>query len=122
MKDQWFLGVGIAILAVSSLQAQTKKLAATQAKDHIGERATVCGRVASTRYAERSKGEPTFINLDKPYPKQIFTIVIWGNDRQKFGNPESKYTDKSICVTAKITGYKGEPEAVATDPGQIEIE
>jgi hypothetical protein len=25
----------------------------------------------------------TFINLDKPYP--IFTIVIWGSERPKFG-------------------------------------
>lgn len=93
-----FLGVAaIAILAIPGVQAQTRKLTAAQAKDHIGERATVCGKVASTRYAERSKGEPTFLNLDEPYPKQVFTIVIWGNDRQKFGNPETKYRDKNVC-------------------------
>jgi hypothetical protein len=47
---------------------QVKKLTAAEAKDHIGERATVCGRVASTRYAVTSRGKPTFLNLDKPYP------------------------------------------------------
>jgi hypothetical protein len=101
----------VAVLAVAVLQAQTKKLTAAQAKDHIGEHATVCGKVASTRYAEKSKGQPTFLNLDEPYPKQVFTIVIWGEDRQKFGSPESKYRDKDVCVTAKITEYRGSPES-----------
>jgi len=44
-----------------------------EAAKHIGEKATVCGVVASARYASRSKGQPTFLNLDKPYPNQIFT-------------------------------------------------
>ena len=41
--------------------------------------------VASAHYAERSKGQPTFINLDKPYPNAPFTVLIWGSDRGKFG-------------------------------------
>jgi hypothetical protein len=34
----------------------------------------------------RSRGKPTFIDLDKPYPSQDFTIVIWDDDRAKFGD------------------------------------
>jgi hypothetical protein len=49
-------------------------LTATQAAEHIGEQATVCGLVASTNYAVKSKGQPTYLNLDRPYPKQVFTI------------------------------------------------
>ena len=60
------------LLAVPSLQAQTKKLTAAEAKDHIGDRATVCGKVVSTHYAKSSKGEPTFLNLDEPHPKRSF--------------------------------------------------
>src|SRR5215470_13631698 len=79
-------------LAVSSLLlAQSSHLTSAEAKNHIGERATVCGKVASTHYAARTKGSPTFINLDEPYPNQIFTILIWGSDRPKFGEPESSY-------------------------------
>jgi hypothetical protein len=33
----------------------------------IGESKTVCGQVASAHYAARTKGQPTFINFDKPY-------------------------------------------------------
>jgi hypothetical protein len=58
-------------------------ISATEAKSHVGERATVCGEVASTHYAARSRGNPTFINLDKPYPNEMFTVLIWGSDRPK---------------------------------------
>jgi hypothetical protein len=84
--------------------------------------ATICGTVVSANYSSRSKGQPTFLNLDEPYPKQVFTILIWGSDRPKFGEPESKYRDQKICVTGKITSYRGVAEIAATDPGQLEIQ
>lgn len=37
----------------------------------------MCGVVASTKHVSTSKGRPTFLNLDKPYPDQPFTVVIW---------------------------------------------
>jgi len=104
------------------IHAQGKHFSAADAKDHIGEKATVCGKVVSAHYAARSRGQPTFLNLDEPYPRQIFTIVIWGSDRQKFGEPEEKYLDKNVCVTGKITSYRGIPEIVVSQPRQIEVE
>ncbi len=92
-----------------------------QAKSHIGERATVCGMVASAHFAARSKGQPTFINLDKPYPNQIFTILIWGSDRAKFGNPERDYSMKEMCVTGTIQEFRGTAEIVARSPSQIAV-
>jgi hypothetical protein len=50
------------LLWASITQAQT--IPAAQAKAHEGEKATVCGIVASERTATSSRGEPTFINLD----------------------------------------------------------
>jgi hypothetical protein len=98
------------------------KLTAPEAKEHIGEMATVCGTVASAHFAERTRGQPTFLNLDKSYPNQIFTILIWGNHREKFGSPENRYQDKRVCVTGAIKGYRGVPEIVADEPSQIVIE
>ena len=111
--------VGIVLLPPALGQ---KKLTASEAKEHYGENATVCGEVVSTRYASSTKGQPTFLNLDKPYPNQIFTIVIWGSNRSKFWKPEDDYKNKRICVTGKITAYAGLPEVVADDPKQIHIE
>ena len=99
-----------------------KKLSAVEAKDHIGETATVCGNAVSTRYAASTRGQPTFLNLDKPYPNQIFTVVIWGSDRSKFGAPESDYKGKRICVTGKITKYRNVPQIIAERPQQIQVD
>lgn len=99
-----------------------KKLSASEAKDHIGETTTVCGQVASTRFASSAKGQPTFLNLDKPYPNPIFAVLIWGEKRAKFGRPEDDYRNKRICVTGKITEYRDSPEIVVDDVRQIRVE
>jgi hypothetical protein len=111
--------LAIALATGLCATAQSSKITARQAKDHVGEAQTVCGKVVSTRYAPRSKGQPTFLNLDEPYPNEIFTILIWGEDRSKFGTPETDYRDKNVCITGKISSYQGTPEIVATEPSQI---
>lgn len=114
-------GLAIALLSLSVAQSQ-KKISASEAKSHIGEQATVCGKVVSTRFAESTHGSPTFLNFDQPYPNQVFTLLIWGNERSKFGDPETSYRGKRICVTGKISSYKGIPEVVATVPSQVKLE
>jgi hypothetical protein len=106
-------------LLAFSTAAQTNKITAAEAKDHVGKTRTVCGKVASTHYASSSKGQPTFLNLDEPYPKEVFTILIWGSDRTKFGAPETKYGNARVCVTGKITSHREKPEIIATEPSQI---
>jgi hypothetical protein len=114
-------GIVYAVLFVSTALAQNP-ISAVEAKNHIGENATVCGQVVSTHFAVTSRGRPTFLNFDSVYPKQIFTVVIWGSDRPKFGNPEDKYASKRICVAGKITEYRGVPEVAAYEPSQIRIQ
>jgi DNA/RNA endonuclease YhcR with UshA esterase domain len=113
--------VTVVLMAAPSVLAE-KTLTATEAKDHIGGQATVCGKVVSTRYAESSRGSPTFLNFDQPYPNQVFTLLIWGSDRSKFGDPETSYRGKRICVTGKISDYKGVPEIVANAPSQVKAQ
>ena len=109
-------------IAVVALPAMAQHhLASAEAKSHVGETATVCGEVVSTRYAASAKGHPTFLNLDKPYPNQEFTIVIWGEDRGKFASPEARYRGANICVTGHISMYRGSPEIIATEPSQLKI-
>jgi len=110
----------IALFSVIPLIAQ-KRLTAEEAKAHIGETATVCGTVVSTHYATRTKGSPTFLNLDEPYPNQVFTILIWGSERPTFGDPEARYGRKKVCVTGLIKDYRGVPEMIVKQPSQIEI-
>jgi len=113
--------VAMILLGCMLAYAQTP-ISASDAINHIGERAAVCGQVVSIHYAMRSRGNPTFINLDKPYPNQVFTIVIWGSDRAKFGDPELAYSEHRVCVTGLISSYRGTPEMIASDPLQIRIQ
>jgi DNA/RNA endonuclease YhcR with UshA esterase domain len=123
MRSALKIGLAVALAGSLSLIALAqKRLSAAEAKEHFGENATVCGEVVSTRYAASTKGQPTFLNLDKPYPNQVFTVVIWGDNRSKFGKPEDDYKGKRICVSGKITAYAGLPEIVADDPKQITVE
>ena len=110
-----FLGVALPVSA-------QRKLTTTEAKDHVGETGTVCGTVVSTRYAASTRSQPTFLNLDQPYPNQVFTVLIWGSNRSKVGTPEVDYKGKRICATGKITEYRGVPEIVEDDPKQITLE
>ncbi len=96
-------------------------LTSTQASSHIGENATVCGKVVGAHYARSSNGQPTFINLDRAYPNQKFTIVIWGDDRYQFSSPESSYSGRKVCITGYIDSYRGIPQIVAESPSQIKV-
>jgi hypothetical protein len=121
MRSTRLLLVGVLVAALSLPLLAQKRLTADEAKDHIGEEAVVCGTVASTRYAASSRGQPTFLNLDKPYPNQVFTVVIWGRNRDKFGKPEADYRDKRICVAGRIAEFRGVPQIEARESTQIEV-
>lgn len=111
------------VLCSTLLSAESKmRLTAPQARDHVGEEAVVCGMVASTHYESSSRGRPTLLNLDDPYPSQTFAIVIWGQNRSKFGDPEATYRNKKVCVRGRIQSPKGVPEIIARSPAQIQVQ
>lgn len=112
----WF---PLVLVAHAAITANT--LNADQAKSHVGENATVCGVVGSTHYAGSSEGSPTFVNLDKPYPNQLFTILIWGEDIPKFSLKPATWEGKRVCATGTIASYRGSPEIVTKSPRQISI-
>jgi DNA/RNA endonuclease YhcR with UshA esterase domain len=89
------------------------------AAGHIGETATVCGVVAFAEYEVNEQNQPTLLDLGQPHPNAIFTAVIYGDNRQKFGTPENSLRGKRICVTGQISDYQGKPEIVLTEPGQL---
>jgi hypothetical protein len=112
----------IMMTATGAFAADVLSITAVEAADHIGEMAEVCGRVASTAHIAAVKGQPTFLNLEEPYPDQLFTVVIWGSTRTKFdGRPERMFDGKEICVSGRIDRYEGRPQIVVDDPSQIVV-
>jgi len=110
------------LIALFNLITAEEKATITPAQDskHVGKYEKVCGQVTSTYYADENKGIPTFINLDKPYPDQIFTVMVWGSDRKNFKfKPEDFYRDKEICVEGEIKDYKGVAEIIIKTPKEV---
>jgi hypothetical protein len=76
-------------------------------------------QAAQNRRCTKATERVTFLNLDQPFPKQIFTVVIFGSDRSKFGEPEKEFLNQTICATGTIEDYRGLPQIVAKEPEQI---
>lgn len=108
-----------ALILLLALPAGATELSPEDASKHVGESATVCGVVASARFLSSSRSQPTLLNLGKPYPRQVFTAAIFGDDRAKFGTPEKTLLGKRICVTGEIKDFRKVPEIVLSDPKQL---
>jgi hypothetical protein len=115
MKASRLLLLPLFAFVLVAVNAQS--ISAADAKNHIGQKATVCGKVLSERTATGSRGQPTFINLDAPYPNQIFTILIWGDDRANVGALPQE--GSRACATGTIQEYRGVPEIVVRNSGQL---
>lgn len=108
---------------VRGLADEVPEIPAAEAMSYVGREATVCGRVMSAAYFGSVRGGPTFLNLDKAFPDQVFTVVIWNQNRGRFERPpERMYDGRSVCVTGTIETYRGKPQIEVTDPEQIRIE
>lgn len=97
------------------------KINTIQAIDYIGKDACVCGKVVSVKTVDNGKSNPTYINLDKAYPNQLFTVVIYGKDKGNFSYNFDSLSNKTICVSGKIGQYKGTPQIIVNSEKQIEV-
>lgn len=118
------LALALALLpAAGPAAAVEPRLTPAEAAQHAGEQAKVCGLVAGAKYAERSRGKPTFLDFEKPHPAEVFKVVIWGADRAKFKQPpETLYDQHQVCVTGRIELYHGAPEIIVRNPSQLALD
>lgn len=93
-----------------------------QAQYYVGknESIKVCGTVVSTKLS--SKGN-IFLNLDKKFPHQIFTVSIFKDSTVNFGyDPHIWLEGKEVCVTGKVTDFNGTPTMNITSEKAIRIQ
>ena len=90
--------------------AQT--IRAAEAPRHVGERTTVCGRIAGEQTVTSSRGIHTLISFDKPYPDRVFAVLVWGSDRASVGTIPSS---GMMCASGVISSHRGTPEIVVKD-------
>ncbi len=91
------------------------------AKNHIksGKVITVQGTVVNSR---KTKGGHLFFNLDKSYPNQIFSVVIWAKDIPNFSyDPLTEFDGQEIKVKGKVTDFDGIPTMIIEKENVVEV-
>ena len=84
-----------------------------------GREIRVQGTVVSTKLS--SKGN-VFLNLDKRFPNQIFTVTIFKDQMINFSYPPDKFLEgKKIIVKGVVTNFNGTPSIAVEDEDDIEI-
>ena len=92
----------------------------TQAKYHIGQTATICGTVVSTRRTQ--KANAVYLNMDRNHPNQEFYATIWDYNGPNFHyDPVTYLKDKKVCVTGKVTMYNDIPRISVNNENEIEL-
>jgi hypothetical protein len=94
---------------------------AHEAREYAGQYAMVCGVIASAKYLQNSRGAPTYLNFDKPYPDSEFSAVIFGKNRKNFSPGPETLTGYKACVYGKIKMYKGKPQMELVKADQLSV-
>jgi endonuclease G len=80
-----------------------------QAKSYMGkgDAIRVCGKVVSTRYSNSGN---LWLNLDKKYPNQIFSVYIRKEDLVNFPFEGDQYwLNEQVCFEGKVQNMNGVP-------------
>ena len=91
-------------------------ISSQEVKFHIGDSLTIRGYVADIYLSDKV----AYINFENKFPKNIFSCAVFENRFNDFGDL-SKYKEKTVEVTGKITTYKNKPQVILNSKDQIRI-
>ncbi len=91
-----------------------------QAATKVGQKVSIVGKVVSAKYI--SKSNATFLNLDKQFPNQNFTICIWKDGMRNFSYKPEELEGETVVVTGVVQLDKnGIPSITVEWEKQIEV-
>ncbi len=93
----------------------------TDAKNHVGKTATICGRIVT--YDCRESDKTTFLDLDRPYWEKGVAVSIAAADRQRIGlELEDSYLQREVCATGPVEKRNGRYLVSVREVSQIRVE
>ncbi|MDB5193562.1 MAG: hypothetical protein JWQ96_3125 [Segetibacter sp.] len=117
---QMLLSFAIIIVSSTFTIAQ-QKIPIEEAANRIGDTVTICSKVFSTHYKDKSN-EATFIFLGAPQPNAPLMLVINADKRKFFDyRPEKDLLNREICVTGRLDLVKGKPQITVWKQDEIKI-
>jgi hypothetical protein len=114
----WFFAPAVSVRPVPVQNDKiTVKIDWQDAASHVGEYVQVDGKILSAY----NSGKVCLLNFHKDY-KRYITIVIFPDKYYLFSSePEKYFLNKTIRVSGLIKEYKGRPEIVVDEKGQLEV-
>src|SRR3954470_23928708 len=104
------------VLAQETKTNEKLRISAAQAKDHVCDNAVMTVNVVEVNFAARL----IRLNLDKAYPAQTFTAVIFSEKTNLFPDI-AKIKGKNVEVSGKIAAYRDRPQIVLTATNQLKV-
>lgn len=95
-----------------SLQTITSK----EVKLHIGDSLIIKGYVADIYLSDKV----AYLNFENKFPNNVFACAIFSGKFDEFGDL-SKYKNKNVELTGKISTYKSKPQVILESKSQIKI-
>ena len=84
-----------------------------------GKKHKVCGTVVSTK--KHKKGH-VFIDLDKKFPNQVFSVSIFESNIKNFDyEPEIYLLNQEVCFTGKVGEYNNTPNMIIEQSNQVKL-
>ena len=108
----------LAFLPATIVCCQAAPILPEEAKNHIGEDASVRGLVEQVSFSQKGHA---FLNFGGRYPRQLFTGFVPAQSVAAVGGQKflESLSGNPITVTGKIELYKGRPEIVISSSAQI---
>lgn len=117
MIKKLVLGFSTILLSVSAITANAAepKIEAYKAPFHVGKSVMACGNLAEVKHLSNRH----YLNLDKRYPNQTLTILVWDRDyrwfEERFGKIDG-YVGKRFCVRGTVEEYKNNMQIQVKNP------
>lgn len=106
------------LLAVTAFAQQKPTFPDAEAAKHVGEEATVIGKVFTV--SKSAKGM-TFLNFGDRYPRHTFSGIVFARDEAAAGDMK-QYEGKDVALTGKIEAAPdGKPQIVIKAADQIKL-
>lgn len=109
------LAISIFSLCSIASNANEPKIEAFKAPSHVGKTVMACGNLAQVKHLSNRH----YLNLDKKYPNQALTVLVWDSDyrwfEERFGSIEG-FVGRRFCARGKIEEYKNNMQMQVTNP------
>jgi hypothetical protein len=96
--------------------SELQTITSEEVKMHIGDSVCIKGYVADVYLSDKV----AYLNFENKFPKNLFACTIFSGKFGEFGDL-SKYKDRNVEVTGRITTYKSKPQVILETKNQIKI-